>query len=453
MHHAAHILSIFLKFAVVLGVMVLVHELGHFIVAKLFGVRVETFSIGFGTRLLGFRRGDTDYRLSILPLGGYVKMAGEYGTDPADAAPGDLTAKPRWQRVCIALAGPFANFILAFFLLFLVAHYHHEVDQYLDGPAIVDYVSPSTPAATDGIAPGDVLTRFNNIDKPTWEQVFQQSALNLNRSIPLSFSHDGRVRASTIRVSTGEDDDFSFESMAAAGLIPRRQAGPIGVDSISAGSPAEHAGIRPGDEVQRVDNIEPHSVETLHAYLKDRGGAPAAITILRSGQPLTLTLIPEYVAVDAHTSQYQIGFAPRPTPIVVERLPLAAAAKQSFVDNRKSSLLVLRILQGLFTRHVSVKQMSGPVGIAQQIDIASRMGNWPLLELVAAISLQLGIFNLLPFPPLDGGMIFFLLVESVIRRDVNQRFKDLVYQVAFVCVILFTFFVLFNDITKLHLGK
>ena len=114
-------------------------------------------------------------------------------------------------------------------------------------------------------------------------------------------------------------------------------------------------------------------------------------------------------------------------------------------------MLVLRIVKGLFTRHVSIKQMSGPVGIAQQIDIATQMGIWPLVELVSLISLQLGIFNLMPFPLLDGGMIFFLIVESIMRRDVNQQFKELAYQVAFVCIILFMFLVVFNDIAKLHL--
>jgi regulator of sigma E protease len=447
-----HLLGVILKFAVVLGIMVLVHELGHFLVGKFFGVRIETFSIGFGTRLIGFRRGDTDYRIALLPLGGYVKFAGEYGTDPADAAPGDLPSKPRWQRILIALAGPFSNFILAVFLLFLVAHFHHEVDKYLNGPAVVDYVPANTPAAHDGIAPGDTITQFNNLPHPTWDQIYQQSMLNLNRSLPITFLHDGRTITTNIQIASNDTSDLPGDSLSSIGFIPREQAGPIGVSSVSAGTPADRAGLKPGDQVQRVDNLEIHSVSTLHAYLSDRNGAPAVVTVLRNGQPLSIALTPERVEVDAHTSQFQIGFAAKPSPVDIERLPVGEALHQSLHDNRANSTLVLRIIQGLFTRHVSIKQMSGPVGIAQQIDIASHMGIWPLVDLMAAISLQLGIMNLLPFPPLDGGMIFFLLVESIMRRDVNQRFKDLVYQVAFVCVILFMFFVVFNDITKLHLG-
>jgi regulator of sigma E protease len=447
-----HLLGVILKFAVVLGIMVLVHELGHFLVGKFFGVRIETFSIGFGTRLVGFRRGDTDYRISVLPLGGYVKFAGEYGTDAADAAPGDLPSKPRWQRILIALAGPFSNFILAVFLLFLVAHFHHEVDKYLNGPAVVDYVPANTPAAQDGIAPGDTITQFNNFPHPTWDQIYQQSLLNLNRSLPITFVHDGHAVATNIFIKSNDASDLPGDALASIGFIPREQAGPIGVSKVSAGTPADRAGLQANDEVERVDNLEIHSVSTLHAYLSDRNGAPAIVTILRNGQPLSIALTPERVEVDAHTSQFQIGFAAKPSPVDIERLPLGEALHQSLHDNRANSTLVLRIIQGLFTRHVSIKQMSGPVGIAQQIDIASTMGIWPLVILMAAISLQLGIMNLLPFPPLDGGMIFFLLVESIMRRDVNQRFKDAVYQVAFVCVILFMFFVVFNDITKLHLG-
>jgi regulator of sigma E protease len=447
-----HLLLVILEFAVVLGIMVLIHEAGHFLIGKLFGVRIEIFSIGFGTRLIGFRRGDTDYRISILPLGGYVKFAGEYGTDPAEAAPGDLTSKPRWQRVLIALAGPFSNFLLAIFLLFLAAHFHHEVDKYLNGPAVVGYVPVNTPAAHIGLAAGDTILRFNNVNHPTWEQIFDESALNLNRALPISFTHDGQTVSQNLLIATTESSEVSGDALSPSGLLPRMQPGPIGVDKVAGNTPAERAGLQPGDLIERVDNFEPHSVTTLHAYLKDRGGAPAVVSILRNGHPLTVNLTPELVNTDPKDPEYQIGFTARLSPVDIERLPLAKALKASLQENRKNSMLVMRILQGLFTRHVSVKQMSGPVGIAQQIDIATQMGIWPLIGLMAVISLQLGIFNLLPFPPLDGGMIFFLAIESIMRRDVNQRFKDLVYQVAFVCVILFMFFVIFNDITKLHLG-
>jgi len=446
-----HLLVVIIEFAIVLGIMVLVHELGHFIVGKLCGVRVETFSIGFGTRLFGFQHNGTDYRISLLPLGGFVKFAGEYGAESDASAPDDLNAQPRWQRVLIAVAGPFANFLLAFFLLFLVAHYHHQVDQYLNGPAAVDYVPQNTIAAHDGLAAGDTITLFNKVHHPTWEQVIDESALNLNRALPIAFTHNGQPFSGTITVSADPSADFSEDNLMAAGLIPRMDPGTISVLSISSNSPAERAGLQPGDQLVSIDHLTPHSVYALLAYLKDDKGQPASLAILRNGQHLTLTATPEKMESPGADTQYRLGFTYRPPTAGVQQLPIGQALIQSYQDNRKGSKLILRVLHGLFTHHVSVKQMSGPVGIAQQIDIATQMGIWPLVELMSIISLNLGIFNLLPVPPLDGGMIFFLLIESVMRRDVNQRFKELVYQVAFVGIILFAFFVLFNDITKLHL--
>jgi regulator of sigma E protease len=455
-----HLIFVIIEFAIVLGIMVLIHELGHFIVAKLCGVRVDTFSIGFGPRLFGFQYGTTDYRISILPLGGYVKMAGEMGGDGeaplgssnelrASSAPDDLTSKPRWQRVLIALAGPFCNFLLAFFLLFIVAHYHHDVDQYLTGAAVVDYVPLNTPAAQDGLAPGDIITRFNRVNHPNWEQVLDETALNLGRPIPIAFSHDGQIHTGLITVTPG-GGDFNENDLMLAGLIPKMDDGPISVLTVAPDSPASRAGLQPGDQLVAINSLHPHSTYALLAYLKDNTGAPSTLSILRHGKLITLTATPEKMDTPGSDTQYRLGFTYRPPPANIQRLPIGASLAQSWKDNLNGSMLILRVVKGLFTRHVSVKQMSGPVGIAQQIDIATQMGVWPLLELMSVISLNLGIFNLLPVPPLDGGMIFFLIIESIMRRDVNQRFKELVYQVAFVCIILFAAFILFNDITKLH---
>src|SRR5271154_3835959 len=164
----------------VLGLMVLVHEFGHFAVAKLCGVRVETFAIGFGKRLVGFRRGETEYQINALPLGGYVKMAGEIPGETTSNDPGELNNHPRWQRILIALAGPIANFILAFGLMTGVSMLHNEVQEFLDGPAITDYIQSKTPAAKAGIQSGDRIVHFDTIEGPTWEDVGNRSILNLN---------------------------------------------------------------------------------------------------------------------------------------------------------------------------------------------------------------------------------------------------------------------------------
>jgi regulator of sigma E protease len=441
------------EFAVVLGILVLVHEFGHFAVAKMCGVRIEIFSIGFGTRLFGRVYNGTDYRISALPLGGYVKMAGEMGGPSNTGAADEFTSKTRFQRILIALAGPFSNFALSFVLLFFVGHYHHEVAQYLVGPAVVDYVPLNTPAANDGLTTGDTITSYDGVANPTWDQILQQSALNLNRPLPISFLHNGVTHSSTLTINIVDPSDFSLQTLADAGLIAREQSGPVGVLHVESNTPANHAGLKPGDKVVRIDNLDVHSVVTLLAYLKDRDGAPATLLVTRNGQPLTLTATPQKLDSPGAPTQYRLGFQPVKSPVEVEQLSWSAAFHQSIKDNADGSKLILRILQGLFTRHVSVKQMSGPVGIAQEIDFAFQLGFWPVISTMCLISINLAIFNLLPFPPLDGGMIFFLLVESLIRRDVNQELKERVYQVAFICIICMFVFVMFNDIARLHIGK
>jgi len=466
-----HIVFVIVEFAIVLGFMVLVHEFGHFAVAKLCGVRVETFSIGFGPRLFGWRHGDTDYRISILPLGGYVKMAGDAPGDPSRDSKADskamdvlgvdinpideaeFNARPRWQRVLIALSGPASNFVLSFFLLTLVAHYHHEVDKYLDGPAVVDYVPLNTPAARDGLAPGDTIVRFGGDANPTWDQILKDSALNVNHAVSFSYTHNGQLASRDLTISAGDgSNEPGPDMLPSTGLIPREQAEPLGVDTVTPGGPGDRAGLRPGDGVARIDALQIHSLDTLVSYLQDRRGAPATLLVMRHGQTLTMQLTPEKGDNGAGAIKYLIGFKATHVPVEVQKLPLGQSFVQSYKDNRDDSTLILRVLKGMFTRHVAVSSLSGPVGIAQQIDMATQMGIWTLLRLMSNISINLGIFNLLPLPILDGGMIVFLLIESIMRRDVNLVLKERIYQAAFVCFILFAVFVLFNDVTKLHLG-
>ena len=194
--------------------MVLVHELGHFIAAKLCGVRVETFAIGFGKRIIGFRRGETEYQINILPLGGYVKMAGEIPGEETSGDPGELNNHPRWQRTLIAFAGPLANFILAFGLMTGAYMLHNEVNEYFSGAAVADYISPTTPAAKTGIQFGDTIVHFDSVENPTWEDVFNHSALNPNQTIPFSFVHDGTRKDTTFFVAAkNSSDKFDPETL------------------------------------------------------------------------------------------------------------------------------------------------------------------------------------------------------------------------------------------------
>jgi regulator of sigma E protease len=447
-----------LSFIVIVGIMVVVHEAGHFLVAKACGVRVEVFSIGFGMRLFGFKYGDTDYRVSLLPLGGYVKMSGEMGGDgtlntdtSTDANPGDrgdLSAHPRWQRMLIGLAGPAANFVLAFVLVTGLYMMHNEVYNYFTNPVVLDYVPPASQAARAGLQTGDRITRFDNETNPTWEQVGIRAGIDANSTVPVAVERNGQTIQTQLFIPVPKGQDFEAEDL---GLLPRVQDAPIGVEATEAGMPAAKAGIKAGDQILSVDGHEFHYVRSMLEYLAQTAGRPVHLVVKRGQQLLDFNVAP--IMADSGpkspAKKYRLGFAPVSMPYHVEKLSPIAAAGQSIAFNVKSSGYIIDVLHRLFTRHSDVRQLSGPIGIARDTGLAVSMGIRPTIELMAMISLNLGIFNLLPFPILDGGMILLLLIEGTIRRDLNQEFKERIYQVAFVVLILFACFVMFNDVTKL----
>jgi len=447
-----------LVFLIVLGVMVLVHEFGHFITAKFFGVRVEVFSIGFGKRLFGFKRGDTDYRLSLVPLGGYVKMSGELagdGTPLADGSsavispgdPGDFTNHPRWQRILIGLSGPFSNFLLAFVLMVGLFKTHNEVPVYISQPVVLDHVVPDSPSAKAGIQAGDRIVRFDGDENPTWEQLEVRIALDLNSTVPVAVERDGRIIQTSLAIDNPtRREDFDAETM---GMLPRVQNKPVTIAAVAPGTPAAKAGLQAKDEIAAVDGHAFTYVRSLVAYLQQGGGRPVDLKILREGKTLDFTIQPALGDDGQGHTMYLIGFKAAPEPYVVEKLSLLEAARQSAVFNVHNAGYILEVLRNLFTRRNQVQNLSGPVGILNQVGEAWEMpGLKPITSLAALISLNLGIFNLLPIPILDGGMILLLIIEGIRRRDLDQELKERVYQVAFVVLILFAVFVTFNDVSK-----
>lgn len=442
-----------IELLVVLGIMVLVHEFGHFIMAKWCGVRVETFSIGMGKRLFGFRRGDTDYRISVLPIGGYVKMSGDAPGEDLSGDPGEFNAHPRWQRILIALAGPVANFVLALGIMAFVSMFHHEIDDYLSGAATNDYTIQDTPAAKTGILPGDRIVHYADTENPDWEAIAMRSLLNMNRTVPFSYLHNGQRVDTSIQVAATEADASSGDIVSLLqhlGMVPRAQNMPVTVVEVVPNMPAAKAGLKPGDQIESIDGIEVHSVPMLLAYMQDSKGKPAQLAILRNGATQMLPVTPEQTTADG-TKGYRLGFTFVRPPVHVDRLPIGAAIAESSSENLKSALMIRDVLKGMAERRVSPKSLQGPIGIGQQVGMAARDSIWTLLRLMAMISINLGMFNLLPVPLLDGGMILFLLIESLIRRDINQQLKERVYQVAFVCLVVFAVMVIFNDVTKLPL--
>jgi regulator of sigma E protease len=434
---------------VVLGIMVLVHEFGHFAVAKLCGVRVEVFSVGFGKRLFGFRRGDTDYRLSLLPLGGYVKMSGEAPGEGTTGDPGEFSAHPRWQRILIGLAGPVCNFLLALFLMTGFYMMHNEVEAFRSQPAHIDFVADHTAAAAAGLKAGDLLTRFDNVINPTWEQVSIRAALNVGQTVAVDVKRDGQTISSQLMVPNPHgSDEFDFDTV---GFVPKMQDDPIRINQIEANMPAAKAGLKVGDQILSVNGLSLHSVDSMLAFSQQDKGKPIQLTVLRDGQTFQIEVQPVMADAGSGHKLYRIGFGFKSPPSRIQQLPLPQALHQSVHFNLRYSGLILEVLQRMVTRRFAVQDLSGPIGIARQTGLAVEEPGWqPIIGLMSIISLNLGIFNLLPIPILDGGVIVLLLIEGVMRRDLNQEFKERIYQAAFVVLLIFAAFVMFNDISKLQ---
>jgi regulator of sigma E protease len=448
------------SFIVLVGVIVVVHEFGHFIVAKMCGVRVEAFSFGFGPRLFGFKYGETDYKISLLPLGGYVKMTGEaseqnleVGSDKSAPAPeidpasdpGSLLAHPRWQRMLIGAAGPIANFVLAIAVMLFYYAFINEIPTVTVKTPTVEWVTPDSAADVAGLKAGDEIVRFDTANQPEWEKVFERIKLNANQQIPVTVNRQGKTLQLSLHVpaaAKGEDYELSD-----AGILPQLAQGPIGVSSVQPGTPAEQAGLRSGDAISAVDGHTFHSVTTLIAYMQAGQGKPLLLTVLRNGQSMNIGATPAKLE-----SGWKIGFIAALPPYKHDPLPLSAALNKSLVFNKNGSVLVGEVLQRLLSHRLAVSQLMGPVGIARAAGEATEMKGWmPKFQLASEISLQLGILNLLPFPILDGGMILLLLIESLMRHDISLTIKERIYQAAFVVLVAFFAFVLFNDVSKLGL--
>ncbi len=436
-----------LSMLVVLGIIVLVHEAAHFFAAKLCGVRVEVFSIGFGKRLFGFQRGETDYRISLLPLGGYVKMAGGDQGEEGTGDPGEFTSHPRWQRMFILAAGPASNFVLAIGLMTGLYMMHNEVDQYLSGPAVIDFVKADTPAAAAGLRAGDRIMQFGKEHGPTWQQVEIRMGVAGGGSIPMTIARDDRQVSTTLNIGKAMGSDGP--DFLALGLEPRIQEGPLVIRNLTPGFPMEAAGLKQGDVVTAFDGITLHSVTAATAYLQQNGAKPVALAVQRGPQSLRFSVMPKIGDDGTGHMGYRLGFQAQPPPTTVEQQPLPVAFRHAWRYSVQNSGYILEVLHNLFTRHSPARQLMGPVGIAKQTGEAAQMGLQATINLMALISINLGIVNLLPFPILDGGVILMLLIESIMRHDLNQNIKERITQVAFVLIILVFMFVTFNDVTRL----
>mgnify|MGYP001819991603 CR=1 FL=1 len=426
-----------IAFIVVIGVLVVIHEAGHFGMARLLGAPVEVFSVGFGRRLWGFERGGTDYRISLVPLGGYVRIPG-LGPDESDVV-GETTEEidllARWKRALILLAGPATNIVAAVLFIGVAYMMGVETPAFRSEPPVVGWIDPGSPAAGVDLEVGDLIVAVNGSPVTMWSELETSIVTAAEHEVVLEV--DRRGRRHQVRMIPESVTRYGF---GYSGLQPPVE--PILVQ-VPVGSAARTAGLEPGDRITAVDGEPVEQFYDLIRLISPRADEEITLDVLRNGQELEITVVPRDVGGEG-----KIG-VPLIPPSKIEHLGPVAAFTTASLECRRMTVETFRIIGRLLTGKTSVKQVSGPIGIAQISGEAARSGLDSLIWFMGLISLQLGIFNLLPIPILDGGHLTIIAFESAIRRDLSLRVKERILEVGFYALILLMVVVLFNDIVKI----
>jgi regulator of sigma E protease len=413
-----------------------VHELGHFLVARWHGVRVITFSLGFGPKLVKFERGGTEYCISLIPLGGYVKLAGETVEENRTGAPDEFLSKSKWVRFQVYIAGPIMNILLAWVVLAGVLSQGADVPLYVDSAPVIGRVVEGSPAATAGLQVGDRVLTVNGRSVDTWNAFEIEIVTAAGRELTMLVARGGG------QVSVGVTPD----------AVGRYDMGDIGVDAVrrpqirqvNPGTPAERAGLLANDVLVEVGGERTLTQERVIEIIRASPDAPLPVVVERGGTQVTLSVVPEGAAgaatIGVHLTPWETR---RIDPSMLEAFQMSA------VQNWESTKLIGRTLRGLFTADTPVRQLMGPVAIAEMSGTAASIGWIALFNLMAMISLNLGLLNLMPIPVLDGGHILILAVEGISRRDLSIKVKERILTVGAVAIVLLMVTVIFNDISRL----
>jgi len=430
----ATIFGTLLAFIIVFGILVFVHEFGHFFMAKLVGIRVEVFSFGYGKRLFGFKKGETDYRVSLIPMGGYVKLLGEGMFEPNRALePDDIMAKPRWQRLLVMAMGSVMNIILAVVLVAVINGVGVPTPIYQDEKPVIGWIDKDSPAASAGLRIGDEIVRINGRPVKTWSDVELAVGSRPDKKIRLDILRDGQAASVELQTESVTRYSFGYAGFRARALTQ--------VQMVRANSPAEKAGLKPGDVIQAVDGQPVYFYQFIQV-LERSAGKELQFSVERGGRTLTIPVTPRR---EGNVGKIGIG---QIAQSVLKKYGFLEAVSHSVRENLKNTFLVVQFLRDLFTGEASTKQLGGPLKIASYSYDAFRMGWLAMISWIAIISLQLGILNLVPIPVFDGGQIFVLLIESVFRRDLSPKARTIWMQIGFVIFVVLIAFVLLNDIVN-----
>ena len=420
---------------IMLGVLILIHETGHFLMAKLFKVSVKVFSIGFGKKLFSVKKGETEYKFSLIPLGGYVAMLGENPEDAEAQEPGNFNLKPRWQRFIILSMGAVFNIILAFMLFTAVNMVNRPEPLWHSSTPVLGEVDASSPAFVADLKTGDRIISFDGTRVQNWNAFQLLIATNPGHEAKLVVDRDGQLLTIPVKLISKGRDDAGF-----LGAFPLRL---VRIQSITNGSPAEKAGLKAGDEIISVDG-EPiiSGMEQFISIIEKTTEDTIELAVNRSGSSVSLSIAPM-----GKPGSHKIGaFVEEPYQLI--KLGFGDAVVQSGRDIVRFTALTFTVLGKLLRGNLSIRSISGPVDIARISGQAARNGVISFLYIMALISLQLGIFNLLPIPMLDGGHITILALESVWRRDLSFKLKEKITSVGFSLLVALMVVVIISDVLK-----
>ncbi len=441
MSHVVSVLQSALSFVVVLGILVFVHEFGHFIVAKAFGIGVPVFSLGFGPRLGGFKRKETDYRVSAVPLGGYVRLAGDEADEARTGGPDEFLSRPRWQRFLVFVAGATFNVVLAILVMTaLFWIWGKDEVQPLTSPPVVAEILAGSPAEAAGLKVGDKIVAIGGKDARQPDTQVVEIVLSPEQSKSNSLLRDGR--AMTVELRTGQDPLYHLG--APGWRLFNDSAGPPVIELVLGDSPADAAGLARGDKIVAIDGHAPQGELELRAMLEKSAGRAVALRIQRGAEMRDVSVTPRD---DGGKGRIGVQFSDGNR--VHRSLGPAAAFAASLDWARTVTGSVFTTLGKLLRREIGVRAFSGPLEIAR-VSRAAAQTLEGFLGWLAFISLQLGIFNLLPIPVLDGGHILLLGIEGTIRRDIPDRVKERVTMVGLVALLVFFVVVFYFDVDKLR---
>jgi len=430
------LLTTVLAFVLVLGIVIFVHEFGHLVTAKAFGMRVFVFSFGFGKRLFGFKWGDTDCRVSAVPLGGYVKLEGEgddlVSEDTSRLGDGrDFLSRPRWQRFLVYLAGPAMNAVLTISVLAVFYMIGFAIDASRFDRPIVGAVEAGSPAERAGLEPGDEILAIDGEPVPSWEEAQYHILLRPDAPLSLRVRRGGEERRVEVHsVAT------SAERVGSIGVHPL-----VRIGQVLEGEPAEEAGLRPDDAILMIDGTSIRSFSDIPPLVRQAEGRALELRVFRDGEILDVAVTPR----DSGQGP-RVGIGPK---TVIRKFGPAGAVGESVRWTWEMTRQTFDVIGRLLTAQISPKTMMGPLGIAQASGDAARGGAGSLFFLVAVISLQVGIFNLFPLAPLDGGHLAIIAVESAVRRDLSPGVKNWIMNAGALAIFLLIGLVLYSDISKL----